>query len=922
MGLLTILCSFACPASGQTATAEKDSLRFEIQRAIDTAHALLDERSSHSVKSARIFLDSTLTMIQQNIGLTDTLTAEVYNNLSRYYIIESKFDDAIKSAHMALDILQKAPGGSPFQAQLSYGYLVETCLKLHDLVNCEHYCDRRFEILNSLNKPLSILEAEQMADALNDRGRLLVLQNQFDNAIEDFELGLTFATDKTKSGARLQVDLNGNIAWILSQQGKFAESEKRLTKVLEMAKRAYNPKHPLILMTLNLLWKAAFYTGHYDRADSLINAEIALNKELFGNAFDSDILQDLSYQRLAQDRPEEAIKAAKQAVEQNRITTGDYPTNKLMGSLENAGNVAMATDRWELAREMFDTLLSYRQTFLHTVFGYASETQKLNYIAKYSPIIHTLLSGVAMPSSTPLRETALNMVLRGKGMGVDAMAEEYAAAICSVDPYLDSLIGEHRAVCSEIAGIFGTSSGSDDNTLQRLNQLYGKKDNLEKELSSGCSHLQMGRDADAITAEAVTMRIPNRSALLEIIKFARLDITKLYEGRGPKELAYLAMVLTPDTAVSIVDLGDAAIIDSLIIEYHAVMSDALHEHYMAENSQLYERYLNLSGKLYDRLIRPLHGSLSDVDKIYIAPDGMLNLMPFETLTENGNRFLVEDYECIYLTSGRDLLRDKSKAVSRDAIVIADPDYMIDPTMLPAIAGIESSSMFAVRGNTATPECLGSMFSPLPMTRIEGTAITSLLNSTKRYDITYLESDQAREGILKSLKHPPGLLHIATHGYFCEQVENPYLSNPLLRSGLILAGANRTIGKMNLGTANGEDGILTAMEVSGLNLIGTDLLVLSACQTGIGDVQNGEGVFGLRRAFQHAGAKSVVMSMFAVPDESTSELMKRFYENWLSGQSKSAALRSASLSILDEHRANGQSTHPLFWGGFILVGDPE
>jgi len=301
---------------------------------------------------------------------------------------------------------------------------------------------------------------------------------------------------------------------------------------------------------------------------------------------------------------------------------------------------------------------------------------------------------------------------------------------------------------------------------------------------------------------------------------------------------------------------------------------------------------------------------------------MLNLLPFETLTGDGERFLIEDHQFVYITSGRDLLKDRVAVDSREAYVLADPDYMVDPETLPALATSESAPMFAHRGNTAAPECLGSMFSPLPMTQQEGRSVAELLDQTGGYDIIYLESGQAREGVLKNLSEPPEILHIATHGYFCEQAENSYLSNPLLRSGLVLAGANRTIGEMNEGTNGGEDGILTAMEVSGLNLIGTDLVVLSACQTGIGDVQNGEGVFGLRRAFQHAGAKSVVMSMFAVPDESTSDLMKLFYENWLSGQSKSSAMRNASLSILNERRATDRSTHPLFWGGFILVGDPD
>jgi CHAT domain-containing protein len=106
------------------------------------------------------------------------------------------------------------------------------------------------------------------------------------------------------------------------------------------------------------------------------------------------------------------------------------------------------------------------------------------------------------------------------------------------------------------------------------------------------------------------------------------------------------------------------------------------------------------------------------------------------------------------------------------------------------------------------------------------------------------------------------------------------------------------------------------------LVGTELVVLSACQTGLGEVVNGEGVFGLRRAFQHAGAQSIVMSMFAVPDEATVTLMERFYAGWLSGKAKSTALREAALSLLHEHRKKCGAAHPLFWGGFVLAGDPH
>jgi CHAT domain-containing protein len=306
----------------------------------------------------------------------------------------------------------------------------------------------------------------------------------------------------------------------------------------------------------------------------------------------------------------------------------------------------------------------------------------------------------------------------------------------------------------------------------------------------------------------------------------------------------------------------------------------------------------------------------------VATDGLLNLIPFETLTKNGDRYLIEDHQFVYLSSGRDVLKDKPDLSGHDAFVLADPDFMADPAALPVLAESESSPQLAFRGDMTATECLVSMFSPLPMTRQEGISVTGLLDGTGQYNVTYLESDQAREDALKNLTNPPDILHMATHGYFCQNVKETKLSNPLLRSGLILAGANRTIGEMNDSDVGSEDGILTALEVSGLNLIGTDLVVLSACQTGIGDVRSGEGVFGLRRAFQHAGAKSMVMSMFTVPDESTSYFMERFYSNWLSGQTKSSALRNTSLSIIKELREEKGFAHPLFWGGFILAGDPN
>ena len=221
-------------------------------------------------------------------------------------------------------------------------------------------------------------------------------------------------------------------------------------------------------------------------------------------------------------------------------------------------------------------------------------------------------------------------------------------------------------------------------------------------------------------------------------------------------------------------------------------------------------------------------------------------------------------------------------------------------------------------------------------------------------VTTFVGEYATEKEIKSLQSP-SILHIATHGFFLEdqnytdamdtannrgikKVTNTstesddkkessdtergadsQLENPLLRSGLVFAGANN-LGKNSL--LDGEDdGILTALEISGLRLWDTDIVVLSACETGLGEVQKGEGVFGLRRAFQLAGVKTIIMSMWEVPDKETIDFMGSFYEQIELGTGKSDALHYATLNALNKRREVNGAAHPFYWGAFVIIGEP-
>jgi CHAT domain-containing protein len=262
-------------------------------------------------------------------------------------------------------------------------------------------------------------------------------------------------------------------------------------------------------------------------------------------------------------------------------------------------------------------------------------------------------------------------------------------------------------------------------------------------------------------------------------------------------------------------------------------------------------------------------------------------------------------------------------------VAADPDYDLE--------GAERQG----GGSEQAPESRGALrdlsrysvhFSRLPGTRAEGEHIAEMLG------VAPLEGEQATKGRIEAVRSPR-ILHLATHGFFLPErtpsAEKNGLSqpesgkgsigngtnlfyrmaeNPLLRSGIVLAGVNAWLHGKPLAPGAG-DGILSSEDASGLDLLRTDLVVLSACETGLGDIRVGEGVFGLRRAFFLAGAKTILMSLWKIPDEQTRRLMEDFYRRLLEGEPRSEALREAQLAIKASFPA------PLFWGAFICQGDP-
>jgi CHAT domain-containing protein len=317
--------------------------------------------------------------------------------------------------------------------------------------------------------------------------------------------------------------------------------------------------------------------------------------------------------------------------------------------------------------------------------------------------------------------------------------------------------------------------------------------------------------------------------------------------------------------------------------------------------------------------------------LLISPDGPLNLIPFAVLADERGRYAVERYSISNLASGRDLLRLQVARESRGGpLVVAAPDFGRRSQVESSRPEKQEKDALEeeVKAESARSAIKEFYFPPLPNAGREGEALRALLP-----DATLLTKGQATKAALGQVRSPK-LLHIATHSFFLEDqqltlagergaealTDNPEralqrleqrgvrIESPLLRSGLALAGANEH--------KEDDNGIMTALEVTGLNLWGTKLVVLSACDTGVGEVKNGDGVHGLRRALALAGTETQVMSLWAVSDQATRELMVSYYRMLQQGQGRGEALRQAQLEMLKKVNRR----HPYYWASFIQSGE--
>ncbi|WP_238361036.1 CHAT domain-containing protein [Iningainema tapete] len=591
--------------------------------------------------------------------------------------------------------------------------------------------------------------------------------------------------------------------------------------------------------------------------------------------------------------------------------------NNLSGLYWAKGDITRATD-------FFASGLAIENQNLALIKAVGSEQRKQDYARTFTSSTDGIISLSFQKASHNLKipRLALTTVLRRKGLVLDAVTESIQTLRNQLasTPETQKLFDEWLMVQQQLSTLVykeqGTQSVSDYQA--QYQQLEAQKERLEEVISVKSAEFRNA--TQPVELEAIQAKIPQDAAIVEIVQYQPFN-PKAKQNQRKGNPRYAAAVLRSSGEPKWVDLGDAATIDKSITSLRTALArlgarGINVEHVEGANKNAIPQIQQLARSADKLIMAPIRPLLGDARHLLLSPDGQLTLIPFEALQDEQGKYLIQRYAFSYLTSARDLLQLQSVANSRSSpIVFAAIDYDQQQTVATAP---KSNTVRSVE-NRRSNDLASISFTPLTNTKEEAEKVQAIFPNT-----TLLLSQEATETAIKQLT-APSILHLATHGFFLPDTEvkpvndelgKPLkvlnLENPLLRSGLALAGANNR----NQVLAGANDGVLTALEVAGLNLRGTQLVVLSACETGLGDVKVGDGLYGLRRALVIAGAQSQVLSLWKVDDKGTKELMVKYYQGLKAGKGRHEALRAAQLEML----SNPSYQHPYYWASFVPSGD--
>lgn len=859
---------------------------------------LMDQTGNH--REARRLYDRALTIRRKTLGEDHLLVAVSLNNMALLLERTGYYAEARPLYERAVAIYRKAWGEMNGSTASSLNNLGRLLHLMGDRAEARVLYERALEVRREVLGPRhpetagSLVELARLSAEEGDDAKAGSLYEEARGMWEE-KLGMEHPTT-----ARCYTAL----AALLEKRGERARARSLAQRALEIQGKVLGRDHADVANSMVLLARLDLHDRDLVAAEARGREALAIRRTAFGA-----------------DHP--LVAESLRQMAEIRFAAGD-----------RAGALAQALEAEKIARR-----------HLALTASTLAEREALGYSMARTTGLDLALS-LLRPSSPPAEtRQVFEAVVEGRALVLDEMAARHRAAAAAT-PELRQLQDRLAAARSRYANlsVAGPGEQSSERFSSILKEALEEVETAERAVARAGASRRASVDGARAGLDAVAVALPPRSALVAYVLFDRYDdpLDGVKAGQEAAERsAYRALVLGDvSTMPGSVILGSAREIDGLIDRW---------DRCVAGRSPCGEADLRRAGgALRSRVWDPVVPLMGVVDRVFIVPDGQLNAINLASLPGDDPAYLVETGPLFhYLSAERDLLRESSRKVPSGLLAIGGPDFgEIGPASGPpppaAIAAALREDARPPGGEASgCPDLASLRFSPLPAALQEAESIAALWREIgpAGSNARVLAGSEATESAFKAQASSFDVLHLATHGFFLESScgagsgggsrsvgglvpagvgaasRAGTVRSPLLLSGLALSGANARR------SGDREDGILTAEEVLSLDLSGVSCVVLSACDTGRGQIINGEGLLGFRRAFEIAGAGSLIMSLWPADDQSTLEWMRALYEAW--GRlrlSVPESVREASLVTLRRRRTLGQDTSPFYWGGFVAFGD--
>ena len=834
-----------------------------------------------------------LQMLIPLIGENNQIIMNNYYILAHNYSLTNKYSES-EALYKKIISYQKLSTG---ENSVGYAQLINNLAMLYRTMNRfkegEELCKKSIDILKNLKMEKSYLYSVH----LNSLAEIYLNTGRYDLClplyVECENISKTLHGDNYPD----KDVLINNRAELYKNMGRYNESEILFQNALLLLEKKSGKLNSRYAWFLNNLAEVLEFEGYYDYADSMYKDVLALRK-VFRGEYHPEYAETVGFLARLNEKKGDFVKA------------DVYFLKALEIYLRN----------------------------INLTFPSLSESEKSYFYGPMKSFFEHFCSYVSKRGKTnpALISELYNYRINTKSLLYNSAKKVRENIIKSSDSSLVQKYYQWLILRDVLARYFNLSKETLSKKGINIDSLNNVANEIEKEISLKSEEFSNEYEKKDYDWKDIKNVLKDKEAAVEIIRFRIFGDTK--NSYNPSvmipgfldSVVYAALIIKKDTKLNpiMVLLKNGNQIENYFsLQYSnniQQLRDAI-KNGTEENSKVNSE--KILADVYDAIWKDINSQLKNIQTVYLSLDGVYNKINLNTVINPGtNHFVIDEKDIRVVTNTSDIVELKSeKSLSQNtAELFGNPQYNLEPDSLKEIASLYNTSktreMYDL--SSEADSMLRSGITSLPGTEKEVNQISETLKG-KAWDVKDFLGPNALEEAVKSIRSPR-VLHLATHGKFLKDVDidrkrtsglqtRHFAENPLLRSFLLFAGAE-SINKNANDIQSVHDGFLTAYEAMNLNLDSTELVVLSACETGLGEIRNGEGVYGLQKAFQAAGAKTIIMSLWSVLDEPTQELMALFYAHWLSGKTKRVAFREAQLKLKEKYN------NIYYWGGFIMVGE--